>query len=347
MPGRSAAGPLVVGNMVITTSSGGMDNQRIYVTGVDLESGKIIWQQEMVCRGRPYSHPYSTNAAPTAASDGERIFAFYSSNDLICVDLKGNLLWYRALGSDYPKINNDTGLSSSPVVVDGVVAVQIETQGDAFISGMDAETGKTLWRVDRPRTANWSSPIVMDAATDSPYIIATSSKDVIALEPKTGTVKFRLDAEASIIASASATQEAFYVAGDELTAWKITGEGETPTQLWSSRKLQPGNSSPIVIGDAIWIVKGSVLSQGSAIDGEEQWKLRLPDAGSIWSTPIVCGDRLYLFSDQGKCFVVKIGGEKGELLNVSKIDDIVLGSPAATDDAILVRGEKYLWKIAK
>ncbi len=347
MPGRSAAGPLVVGKTVVTTSSGGMDNQRIFVTGVDLDTGAIEWQQEMVCRGRPYSHPYSSNAAPTAASDGERIFAFYSSNDLLCVDLQGNILWYRALGSDYPKINNDTGLSSSPLVIDGVVIVQIETQGDSFIAGFDSKTGETRWRVDRPRSANWASPVTLETNGDRAMLLATSGKDVVGIDPTSGKKFFELDSSPSTISSATVSGQRFYVASDGLTAYQVGSPGTQPVKLWNSRKLLPGNSSPVIIGDAIWVVKSSVLSQGSTADGEEQWKLRLPDAGSIWSSPVVCGDRLYLFSDQGKCFVVNVGGEKGELLATSQIDDTVLGSPAPTEDALIVRGDKYLWKIAK
>ena len=53
-------------------------------------------------------------------------FAFYSSNDLACMDLDGNLLWYRGLAYDRPKAGNDVGMSSSPVVANGIVVAQVE-----------------------------------------------------------------------------------------------------------------------------------------------------------------------------------------------------------------------------
>jgi len=37
-------------------------------------------------------HEKTAVAAPTPASDGERIYALYSSNDVACFDLEGNLL---------------------------------------------------------------------------------------------------------------------------------------------------------------------------------------------------------------------------------------------------------------
>ncbi len=103
IPGRSVGGAIVVGNQVITTASDGMDERRVRLLSYDVETGMQNWVQEFVARGRPYCHPTSANAAPTPTSDGKRVYAFYSSNDLACVDLDGNLVWYRSLTSDFVK----------------------------------------------------------------------------------------------------------------------------------------------------------------------------------------------------------------------------------------------------
>ncbi|HUP82285.1 MAG TPA: PQQ-binding-like beta-propeller repeat protein, partial [Pirellula sp.] len=110
LPGKSVGGVIVVGDSAVTTSSSGMDQRRLHLISVNAKDGSINWQQELVARGRPYCHPTSANAAPTPASDGKRIFAFYSSNDLACVDLEGNLVWYRSLSTDFPKAGNDVGM---------------------------------------------------------------------------------------------------------------------------------------------------------------------------------------------------------------------------------------------
>ena len=130
-------------------------------SGVNLQSGKLEWEQTFRATGRPFCHPTSANAAPSPASDGQRIFAFFSSNDLACLSLSGELLWYRGLGYDYPKAGNDVGMASSPVVVDGTVIVKVEAQGDSFAAAIDAETGKNLWRIERPQMSNWASPLVI------------------------------------------------------------------------------------------------------------------------------------------------------------------------------------------
>ena len=41
-----------------------------------------VWQRRFWATGRCYCHPLSANAAPTPCTDGENIFAFFSSNDL-------------------------------------------------------------------------------------------------------------------------------------------------------------------------------------------------------------------------------------------------------------------------
>ena len=54
-----------------------------------------------------YFQTFSAVAANTPCSDGKRVFAFYSSNDLAALDLDGNLLWYRGLASDYPEAGKE------------------------------------------------------------------------------------------------------------------------------------------------------------------------------------------------------------------------------------------------
>lgn len=95
LPGRGLSSPIIIGNQVIVTASSGYRQDRLHVLSFDAADGRLQWERQFWATGRTASHPKSCNAAPSPASDGERIFAFYSSNDLACLDLEGNLLWYR------------------------------------------------------------------------------------------------------------------------------------------------------------------------------------------------------------------------------------------------------------
>ena len=95
LPGRGASGPIVVKGRIIVLASSGVKQNRLHVLCFDAASGKQRWHRQFWATGRTLTHPQSAVAANTPASDGQRIFAFFSSNDLICLDLDGNLQWYR------------------------------------------------------------------------------------------------------------------------------------------------------------------------------------------------------------------------------------------------------------
>ncbi len=345
IPGRSAGGAIVVGDQVITTSSDAMDQRRIRLCSYSSSNGELQWEQQWIARGRPYCHPVSANAAPTPVSDGKRVFAFYSSNDLACVDLQGNPLWYRSLASEFPKAGNDVGMSSSPVVVDGVVIVQVECQGDSFVAGLKAENGAILWKQDRPKKANWSSPSVVQLPSGKQAVVIQSGEDLQAVQPADGKQLWRLSLPCSSIPSSVADGNRLIVPSGGLTALDLSSAGE-PSPLWKENKLNPNASSPVVAGKNVYVVNRTILVCGDVYTGKVLWQLRLPDAKQIWSSPVVAGDRLYLFSMEGLCFVVALDGEEGKIVQTNKIDDEVLGSPAISGNAMFVRGANHLWKIA-
>ena len=186
LPGRGPSGPIVVDGRVFVTCSSGVKQDRLHVVCYDADSGELLWHRQIWANGRTMTHPTSSTAAPTPASDGQHVFAFYSSNDLICYDLDGNLKWYRALGKDYPKAGNDIGMASSPVVAGGTVVVQVENQGDSFAAGIDVETGLNRWRIDRKKSANWTSPIAMKTKSGIDVVLLKSDEGVTARDILTG-----------------------------------------------------------------------------------------------------------------------------------------------------------------
>ncbi len=345
IPGRSVSGAIVVGDQVVTTSSDGMDQRRIRLVSVDAATGQKRWEQQWISRGRPFCHPTSANAAPTPASDGERIFAFYSSNDLACVDLNGNPIWYRSLASDFPKAGNDVGMSSSPVVADGIVIVQVECQGDSFVAGLKAEDGTIAWKIDRPKQANWASPVAVTLPNGKTAVIVQSGQDLQALSPADGKAFWQLEMNCATTPSSLVDGNRLIVPSGGLTALDLSSAG-APSPLWKENKLNPNACSPIVSGKNVYVVSRTILVCGDVYTGKVLWQLRLPDAGQIWSSPVIAGDRLYLFSMDGTCFVVGIEGEEGKILETNRLGDEVLGSPAISGNAMYVRGAGSLWKIS-
>jgi len=347
--GRGASGPIVVdGKVIVTASSGPVTQNRLHVLCFDATTGKELWRRQFWATGRCFHHPLSANAAPTPASDGERIFAFYSSNDLICLDLDGNLLWYRGLGSDFPKAGNDAGMSSSPVVIGDTVIVQVESQGDAFVEGVDTATGESRWHLDRPREPNWASPALLPGKAGTDLVLLQSGKSLAAHNPNSGEQVWSFDLPCSGIPSSTPSGDRIFAPAAGVTALDLK-EGETaPSRAWDSNRLAVGNSSPVIYDGKVYLLasRSGVLTCGDTEDGKLLWQLRL--AGTFWATPVVANGHLYCANQDGKVFVVKLAGdEKGELVATNELGETFLASPAVADNAMYLRSDKHLWKVAE
>ena len=344
LPERGVSSPIVVDGRVIVTAAGGVKHDRLHVLCYDADSGEQLWQRQFWATGRTYTHPSSSVAAPTPASDGKRIFAFYSSNDLICLDLDGNLLWYRGLAFDYPKAGNDIGMSSSPVVSGETVLVQIENQGDSFAAALNSASGETRWRIQRDQQANWASPTVLPADGERKELfILQSHGGVAAHDPLSGEQIWSYETECSGIPSPVATAKRVFLPSNGTTALKFTGNSAAPQFDWDAGQLRPGSATAVVDGDRIYTLNGGVVSCGDANTGESLWKLRIE--GKHWATPVIAGDLMYFINQDGDAKVVRLG-EKGEIVGRGKLGENVQGSPAVAGSALFVRSDNYLWKFA-
>jgi outer membrane protein assembly factor BamB len=344
LPGRGPSSPIVVADRVVVTCSDGPLQEKLIVACFDAKSGKSLWRRQFWATGRTYSHPDSANAAPTPASDGKRIYAFYSSNDMICLDLDGNLQWFRGLAFDYPKAGNDVGMASSPVVVDDTVVVQVENLGDSFAAGLDATTGETRWRTPRRASMNWTSPAVFRTPQGRNAVLLQSPKVLTAHDPKSGEQLWQFEADCQTIPTAVGTDGRVYVPAKGITALDLS-EGTAPKVLWDSNQLNPGPASPLVAGNRIYALnRAGVLSCGDVATGKSLWQLRV--GGTHWSTPIIAGGRLYCVNQEGKARIIGLSDAKGELLGEADFGERVQGSLAVAGDALFVRSDKHLWKIA-
>ncbi|MAI73830.1 MAG: pyrrolo-quinoline quinone [Rhodopirellula sp.] len=343
MPGRSVAGPIVIGDLVVTTSSSGQDGEVLHISGVNLQSGKLEWEQTFRATGRPFCHPTSANAAPSPVSDGQRIFAFFSSNDLACLSLSGELLWYRGLGYDYPKAGNDVGMASSPVVVDGTVIVKVEAQGDSFAAAIDAETGENLWRLTRPQASNWASPLVIRRPDDRNEVVIQSRQGVIAVDPRSGKTQWSADEGGSAIPSPTSAEGLLILPSDEVVALKVGASASAPEVAWRNNKLSPRNASLVASDKRLYSLKGSVLVAANLQDGEQIWQKRLRGLGSAWATPVLSENRLYIFDQTGKGLIVEDQGDDAETTHEIELGEGVLGSPAIANGRLVIRAANTLF----
>lgn len=342
LPGRGLSSPLVVGDRVFVTTCDGLSQERLGVHCFDDATGEKLWTRQFWATGRTASHNKTSNAAPTPASDGERVFAFWSSGDLVALDLKGNLQWVRGLQVDYPNASNSLGMSSSLVVTGGVVVAQCEADAQAVAVGVDAETGEDRWVIDdRPKMANWTSPLPAEVGGER-AVLLQSGDGITAVRVADGEVLWKTTDGASTIPSSTSDGSVVFAPSNGLTAY----DGSSGAQLWNNSKLSPSTASPIVVGDRVYTVNRSgVVSAADAGSGERAWQLRL--AGPYSATPIVAAGRLYFVNERGVAQVVQPSTDEGEVVGEGNFDDTILATPAVRENALYVRSDSTLWKVAR
>ena len=345
LPGKGPSSPIVVGGRVVVTCASGPNQDRLHVLAFDTQDGRLDWQRQLWATGHTVCNAYGGVAVPTPASDGRRIFVFYSSNDLACFDLEGNLKWFRGLAHDYPTARNDVGMGSSPLVLGQTVIVQMENQGESFVAGIDVATGETRWRLDRGHDAIWASPTVLHGKTpDEDVVLLQSRQYLTAHHPQTGELLWRYEAWCHTIASATTCGDGVYLPANGLHALEVDRESRQVKPLWYEQRLRGNNSSPVVHeGRAYRIKSPAILMCADAADGHMLWQLRLQ--GQIWATPLVADGHLYAVNHDGLVQVVRLG-EKGMLAGKSQIDAGILASPAVADGALYFRSNAHLWKVA-
>ena len=106
---------------------------------------------------REKRHIKATYANATPATDGRYVVAFFGSQGLYAFDMRGKLLWKKDLGvlntGAYDLPEYEWGTASSPIIYKDLVIVQCDTQNESFVLAADIDTGDTVWKTVRERTA--------------------------------------------------------------------------------------------------------------------------------------------------------------------------------------------------
>ena len=344
LPGRGLSSPIVIENRVFLTASSTADQSRLHVICANKVNGEIEWERQFWATGRTICHEKTCVAAPTPVSDGKNIYALYSSNDLICLDLDGNLKWIRGLMQDYPNASNSLGLASSPIIVDGTLIVQIENDSDSFVSGINLKDGSNIWKLARTKKANWTSPIRLN----DKEVAIQGSEGITCVSAKSGTVQWSYNEGASTIPSSvtSADSAILYVPSNGITAIKPRKDNNTPEIVWQESQLRPGTSSPIIVGDNIYIInRAGVLNAAKKDTGERLWRLRLE--GPFSGSPVSSNGHIYVASERKGVFQsIDINGKEGMLRGSIELGETILGTPAIANNSIFIRSDGHLWKIS-
>jgi outer membrane protein assembly factor BamB len=346
LPGRGVSSPIVVAGRVIVTCSEGDPERRLLVLAFDAETGEPLWRKEFEAKGNIVVNELSAVAANTPATDGERIYALFSSNDLFVLDLDGNEVWSKDLTAEHEGLGNDFGMASSPAIIDGAVIVQCNGETAGFVAAYEAAKGDLRWVQERPNQSSWTSPyIVPTGVDDAPLgIVMQTPKGIELLAPQNGKPLWRVELECDGIASSTLYEDRIYVPTKWLAAVDLKPSADPSDEpVWEAKQLKPTSASPVLRDGKIYAInRGGVLNCYDLASSKIDWTTRLK--GTVWATPLLGPEHLYCFNAKGDALVLDL---KGEILAEINMVEEILASPAVSGSAMFVRSHSHLWKIAE
>ncbi|HJO09028.1 MAG TPA: PQQ-binding-like beta-propeller repeat protein [Verrucomicrobiota bacterium] len=346
LPGRGLSSPLVLGERVFVTASGGARQDQLQILCLNAADGSLIWQRQFWAMGSTMCHNKTSIAAPTPVTDGKLLYAIFSSNDLFCLDLDGNLRWLRGMTIDYPNARNSLGMASSLVLAGGVLVAQLENDSESFTAGLSRENGTNIWKLSRPKSANWTTATVQKTRTGSELVLLQSGKGIHAVNPENGDVIWHYSDGASTIPSSVLAGGVLYVPSHGVTALELADDGRSFKQKWRSSRLRPATASPLVHRERVYSLNNAgVLTCGDTDSGKRLWQLRLD--GPYSGSPVVADNHLYVFNEEGKVQVVDLSVPEGRIAGEMELGEMILCSPAVSNGAIYVRSNERIWKIAR
>ncbi|MEZ5401621.1 MAG: PQQ-binding-like beta-propeller repeat protein [Bryobacteraceae bacterium] len=171
--------PVFAGDRVFLT---GADSENLFTIALDRNSGKVLWRRSIQAPKREAQNALNHRAAPTAVIGSGRIFVFFADFGLAAYDLEGNEQWRLPLGP----FNSQHGIVASPVYADGRVVLVVDQDTDAFIIGVDAATGKPVWKAPRHVINGYSTPIVYQPGSGPAQVIAPGSYQLTSYAARDG-----------------------------------------------------------------------------------------------------------------------------------------------------------------
>ena len=157
------------------------------VSAFNRADGQLIWEYEVEAEGDlPEAHQKHNLASPSAVSDGERVYTWFGTGQLVALGMDGELVWERHLAREYGPFEIVWGHSSSPALYEELLILQCDHAPGAYLLALDRRTGEERWKVDRGRgLRSFSTPLVV-AGPDGDELIVNASERLDAYDPSTG-----------------------------------------------------------------------------------------------------------------------------------------------------------------
>jgi outer membrane protein assembly factor BamB len=368
LPGLGASTPVVWGdNVVVTCTIEGKDA----VICLD-RAGKERWRK-ILGDARAGKHKKATGANPSPVTDGERVWVYFKSGELACLDLAtGTERWRTNLQERFGEDTLWWDLGTSPVLTPQAVVVAVMQTGPSYLAAFDRTTGELLWKHDRDVPApseaaqSYSTPLVAvgDPAKGEPaeVLFVLGADHVTAHDASDGKELWRvggLNPQANgffrSIASpvlAGDLVVAPYARGGTITAIRRGGVGDVTTShvAWTRTDIGADVPTPAVKDGRIVVCTDKGVVEGlDAATGKTAWRKELPKNRNAYSaSPVIVDGRVILVREDGQASVLPWPGAADaevDVLGGGSVEEMTVATPVCVDGRMFLRTHDSLWCI--
>ena len=344
--GKGHGTPCIWGDRIFL-AGGDKAKKSISVMCLDRETGKEKWRTGVYRGELPKIHKDNSYASGMVACDGERVFFAYQTSEairMVALGLDGKVVW----DEEVAKYSTVQGHSASPAIYKSAVIMTADCKGAARLVALHRKTGKVIWRVARPGDEeSYASPLAARVAgRDQLFIIGPDNTR--SYDPGSGKLLWECDGPAKFdAATVGIGKDVIYSTGGypekALLAIRADGSGDvTASHLkWKSDRKAGYVTSPLAAAAFVYAVADKGLMRCyDAKSGKVVWERHLH--APVYSSPVLVGERIYLFDRKGKGYVMQ-GGGTFKMLAENTLDNGAFATPVIVGGRIYLRtlGDLY------
>ena len=335
IPGRGHGSPILVGDRIFLLTAE-HDREHQSVICLHRKSGEQIWKTDLHKGGLNLKgNTKSKLANSTVACDGERVFATFLHDGAIyasALDLEGKELWQTKI-TDYIL---HQGFGSSPTVYGPLLIVSADNKGTGAIAGLERTTGKIVWKQERPKLPNYTSPIILHVAGKE-QLIFSGCNLVTSFEPLTGNKLWEIKGSTEECVTSTVTDgQLIYTSGgyprNHLSAVRADGSGQI---AWENGTRVYVPSMLLKDGYLYAVLDAGVATCWKCDTGEEKWKQRIE--GTFTASPVLVGKNIFATNETGTTYIFKASPEGFESVAENKLEDEIFATPTICGGRIYVR----------
>jgi outer membrane protein assembly factor BamB len=354
IPGLGWSSPaLVSGRIFLTTAVPSGDGLSLRALALDARTGGVLWDREVRAVAKaPSIHAKNSHASPTPVVRGDAVFVHFGALGMARLNVADGAVRWFCDELQYPPLHGSGG---SPVWHDGKLAVVCDGSVDPFVAAVDAEAGKVVWKTPRAITGrqnhSFVTPLVWEVA-GKPQVFAPGPDHFAAYDLANGRELWRIRAPGwSVVPQPTVGHGLVIYNRDydhpELIAARMDGRGDVTDShvVWRIKKAAPSTPTPLLVDDDLYFVSDKgIASCVDAKTGDRHWMERLP--GNYSASPVFVNGRVLFLNETGLASWVRLG-RKFSILGKCEVPGRTFATPAFDSDAMYLRTDRQLYKIAE